>query len=159
MSALIFSIKLPFPPKRVVETMCRASCGCSVIILITPAIASEPYREEAAPLSTSIRFTLPMSIRERSTYPETSPVIFFPFTRIRIYSPFIPLSVMFVPMAVGLKLNEGFNITRASSIVEIPLFLMSEAVMTSMGTGEPFNLLWVVPETTTWSSLISDVFS
>ena len=74
----------PYDPTRVVFDRLTLSRFFFVIILITPAIASEPYREEAAPFTISIRSILAGLIILKSFCPPVSPLIRLPLIRIKM---------------------------------------------------------------------------
>ena len=74
MSRLTFSVNWPCPDtRRSLVTAMNCCVGWSVMMLMTPAMASLPYSDEAAPSSTSMRFTLAMLMRDKSTLLEMSP--------------------------------------------------------------------------------------
>ena len=121
-------------------------------MLITPAIASEPYCEEAPSRSTSMRLIARPGIRLRSTAALPRPTVplmlssaetwrRLPLTSTRVWSGLRPRSVAgrsaSVPSAIegcG-KLNEGTRLLRILLVSVCPELAIASAPITSTGTG------------------------
>ncbi len=134
MSTFTDCVNFPLPDTLVSLTADSMSLvGCSVMMFITPPIASLPYREDAAPSRTSMRFTLDMLIRLMSMLLDMSPLSFRPFTSIRMYLLPSPLSLNCEPMALGASDICGIIRVTASSNVDTPCSRMSLADITVTG--------------------------
>ena len=120
-------------------------------MLITPAIASEPYCDEAPSRSTSIRSIASVGMRLRSTAALPRPIVplmlsraetwrRLPLTRTRVWSGLRPRRVAgrstSVPSAIegcG-KLNEGTSWLRTLLVSVRPVLVSASLPMTSIGT-------------------------